>query len=235
MASSLIKGYLINTLDFNQYDQIITFISDKGFLYPCISLGSRKLESKNRSQLRIGNYCEFEIFQARFANKISKLKKCKAINEADWRLSFFQPFNLLTESIQKTSITGKNLINYFVFIFNLIKEQTYNEKELILILLEKFCLLNGISLEVNRCVECGTKKQIHTLSLSKHGFVCHLHFNPKKDHVFEVDECKLFHYLFNEEYNKLKEYANKHDFVIKVLRQYIKDNLGINFSTISNF
>ncbi|WEK83165.1 MAG: DNA repair protein RecO [Mycoplasma sp.] len=234
-STTTINGYLISTLDFGDFDQIITFLSEEGNLYPCLSKGSRKLESKNRSQLRIGNFCQFEVFLARHKDKMSRLKKCKAINEADWRLGFFQPFNLLVESIQNSNFKNKALYNYFVYIYELLKTEKYSEKELILITLEKFCLLNGISLEVNKCVECGTTKQIHTLSLKKHGFVCHLHFDKKTDYEFSVKECKLFHHLFNEQYDELKNFSKYFDFIIKILKQYIKDNLGVNFSTLNNY
>ena len=62
MSESVIKGYLIAKQDYRDSDEVITFIDENGVKYSCLSLGSRKIESKNGRNLFLGNFCEFEIF-----------------------------------------------------------------------------------------------------------------------------------------------------------------------------
>lgn len=83
MSESIIKGYVVNRIDYQQNDEIITILDENGNRIPVISLGSRKITSKNGRNLFLGNYCEFEIFMARVDNKVSRLKKCNAIVQAD--------------------------------------------------------------------------------------------------------------------------------------------------------
>lgn len=83
MSESIIKGYVVNRIDYQQNDEIITILDENGNRIPVISLGSRKITSKNGRNLFLGNYCEFEIFMARIANKVSRLKKCNAIVQVD--------------------------------------------------------------------------------------------------------------------------------------------------------
>ena len=83
MAESIFKGYLINKVDYLLNDEIVTFITEDGAKLPCLSMGSRKISSKNGRNLFLGNYCEFEIFLARNAAKMSRLKKCQAITQTD--------------------------------------------------------------------------------------------------------------------------------------------------------
>ena len=234
MSESVIKGYLIAKQDYRDSDEVITFIDENGVKYSCLSLGSRKIESKNGRNLFLGNFCEFEIFMARSEEKVSKLKKAKVIEPADWRLELYQPFNLLCEATNKSSTKRFNLYDFFSNMLKLIKSNEYTEKELILITLHKFCLINGINLHVDSCVECGAKI-IRTISFKKKGLVCNAHYDPARDHLFTLEQSQLVHHLFSNHYDQLKNYSGDFDFIIKCLKQYIDDNLGIQFITLVNY
>ena len=234
MAETILKGYLIAKTNYQDNDEIITFIDERGTKFSCLSLGSRKIESKNGRNLFLGNLCEFEIFMARSEEKVSKLKKAKVIEPADWRMELYQPFNFLCEATNKSSNKRFNLFEFFSNMMKLIKSNEYTEKELILITLHKYCLINGISLHVDSCVECGAKI-VRTISFAKKGLVCTAHYDPKRDHLFPLPQSQLIHHLFSNHYDQLKNYSDEFDFMIKCLKQYIDDNLGIVFTTLSNF
>ena len=100
--------------------------------------------------------------------------------------------------------------------------------------MQKFCILNGINLEVNKCIVCGSKI-LKTISFKKHGMVCNIHYNPKTENAYTLEETKLFHYLFNSEYKKTNMFASSFDFAIKLLKEYIDTNLGIKFDTLFKY
>jgi len=83
MAEQNIQGYLIKKIDYQVFDEIITFIGTDGNKYTCLSLGSKRITSKNARNLFLGNYCEFEVFLARHKDKISKLKKVHILKSND--------------------------------------------------------------------------------------------------------------------------------------------------------
>lgn len=231
MAASELEGYIINKLNFKDYDEIITFLTNDNKTYTCISLGSRKTASKNGRNLFIGNYCKFEIFLARNDEKMSRLKKATAIDTIDWRLEMYRPFNVLNECVYKTE--NSNLL--FAFYKNLleaIKNNQYGEEHMILIILHKFCILNGISLHVSSCVECNSN-HLKTINFKKRGMVCNLHFNPQYDHLYSLNESKLIYELFSNNYEKMSIYAAHFNFIIKCLKQYIEDNLGIKLISLN--
>ena len=234
MAESIFKGYLINKVDYLLNDEIVTFITEDGAKLPCLSMGSRKISSKNGRNLFLGNYCEFEIFLARNAAKMSRLKKCQAITQTDWKLSLYQPFNLLCECVNRTIETNHYTYLFFKNMLAMINDSKYSEKTKILIILQKFCILSGIGLEVNCCVECGNKC-LKTINFKKRGMVCNLHFNKNKDHLYSLRISKLFHYLFNEKYDELNIFFDEFNFAIKILKEYIDHNLGIKLFTINNY
>lgn len=234
MAAQIVKGYIVKRVDYQLNDEIITILAENGQLISCISLGSRKIISKNGRNLFLGNFCEFEIFMARTENKLSRLKKCNAINQVNWQLANFESFNLLCECINKTNTTGK--INYIFWtkLMQMILKNEYSMRQLDLIIMQKFCILNGLNLEVNKCAICGSH-MLKTISFKKHGMVCNVHYDPHVEKAYTLDETKLFHYLFNNEYKKTSMFSADFDFAIKLLKEYIDVNLGIKLDTLFKY
>jgi DNA repair protein RecO (recombination protein O) len=83
MAETILTGYLINKVNYDVFDEIITFLIPNGKKITCISKGSKKIESKNARNLFLGALIEFEIFQSRSEDKMSKLKKAHLTEKSD--------------------------------------------------------------------------------------------------------------------------------------------------------
>jgi DNA repair protein RecO (recombination protein O) len=83
MSETILTGYLIKKINYDIFDEIITFIIPSGKKITCISKGSKRIESKNARNLFLGSKIEFEIFQSRSDDKISKLKKAHIIGESN--------------------------------------------------------------------------------------------------------------------------------------------------------
>ncbi len=225
MAAKILQGYLIDKVDYADNDEIITFLDTNSNKHTCISFGSRKIQSKNGRNLFLGNYCNFEFFESRNPSKMSRLKSCKAINRVDWRMAFFRPFNILCECVKQTQ-DNQYLYTFYKWMLETFVSNTYSEKELILIILHKFCLIIGLNLEINKCIECGNKI-IKTISFKKHGMICVNHFNSKVDKYFDINFCKLTRCLFSSKYDEIKNYYQHFDLLISKLIEYIADNSGI--------
>jgi recombinational DNA repair protein (RecF pathway) len=116
----------------------------------------------------------------------------------------------------------------------MIQDNKYNQKQLVLIILQQSCKLLGINLEVNHCIKCGNNK-LKTISFRDRGMLCNLCFDTNRDKLFDLSLSKLIHYLFNEKYAELVKYINEWDFGIKLLSQFINDNVGILLNTLRNY
>lgn len=231
MAITNLEGYVINKVNYQDYDEIITVLSSDNKLYACLSKGSRKPISKNGRNLFIGNYCKFEIFLSRNKYRVSRLKKATVIDNADWRLEMYRPFNLLNECVTKTE-ENNLLFSFYRNLLEAIKSAKYGEEQMILIILHKYCVLNGIGLHVKSCVECNNN-HLKTINFKKRGMVCNIHFNPKTDHLYKLEESKLIYELFTNNYEKMSSYATHFSFIIKCLKQYIEDNIGVKLYSLS--
>jgi DNA repair protein RecO len=116
----------------------------------------------------------------------------------------------------------------------MIQKQTFNDKIIVLVILRQFLKISGVMLEVNRCVKCGSNK-IKTISFKEHGLLCNLCFDSKNDKFYELPISKAIHYLFNNQYDKLNGYLHEIDFLIKLIRIYTEDNLGIKLKTLAGY
>lgn len=74
MATSFALGLVIKIVDYGATDQVVTILTAQEKL-SFIALGVRKMTSKNRIAIGLGNLIEIEFFKARLQNRLSKLKK----------------------------------------------------------------------------------------------------------------------------------------------------------------
>jgi DNA repair protein RecO (recombination protein O) len=83
MAETIYRGYIIHKQPYQVFDEIVTFLIANGRKITCLSMGSRKIISKNARHLFLGSYVEFEFFQSRHEDKLSRLKKVTTIKSID--------------------------------------------------------------------------------------------------------------------------------------------------------
>lgn len=179
MSEVITKAYLLNRLDYDTFDEIISFINEHGNIFSVLALGVKKILSKNSRNLFYGCLSEFEFFSSRdINNKLGKLKKVSII-ENNIHLSYRKPLLLLNQIIYIAKIVGKNSFNLINKIVELLKEYNsdYDDEICLLILIESTKLL-GININLKKCSICGSKK-IYSLSKDDRGFVCKDHFSEK--------------------------------------------------------
>lgn len=108
----------------------------------------------------------------------------------------------------------------------------------ILILLARAIKLAGSEFEVNQCVFCGTIKDIVAFSFPDGGFVCRNCLVDTVPAELSGNQMVLIRYIFKspnyscvgaERYSK-----NDKIIVMKQLREFISDDLGVNLGSISN-
>lgn len=121
MSTIKINGYLIHQKNFNVYDEILTYLTEDGYIKTLYALGVKKINSKNSRSIKYGNLVEIEFFNTTNINKISKLKKIVNITEFD---------------LKKSQSLALLLMNGIVFI------QKYIDKNVYLIYQEILVLIN---------------------------------------------------------------------------------------------
>lgn len=222
MASELIKGIVIKSQDFEQKDKIITILTENEIL-TFIALGVKKIESKNRVALELGNLIEAEIFRARLQGKLSKLKKAHIIKQAPIKTNdTSEVIHEIIKIMQWIQIPSQKLFKAFLDVYDFLGTK-YNDwcKTYL-----SFYFLDSIGEFpiTEKCAECNTRNRIIDFNFFKGGFLCVNHSNKKTD----IKILKSLKSLATSiiEYKECSPRTNI--IIYKMIIEYIKSNTMIN-------
>ena len=177
MSEEKIIGIVTKVFDYEDTSQIVTVLTNTEVI-SFIALGVRKITSKNRIAIQVGNIIDATIFRARLTNKLSKLKKAVLIKQPP--ISKSNTAKVVLEFINylaKIKEPSNDLLNSIISAYEQLgginnhKVRTY----IIFQTLSSF----GIKSILNQCVECGGFENIYAFEFYKGGFICNKH-NVKK-------------------------------------------------------
>ena len=218
MSINKINGYLIHSKDFNLYDQILTYITEDGFIKTFYALGVKKINSKNARSIKIGNFVEIEFFNS---SKISKIKKICNINEYDFKKCKNLALLIMNAIIYFQKYIDKNVYYmYKEFLVLILRE--YNEYFLSIIIITKFThysykyfskfktinyyyydnLINKNSLKLNKS-ELDFLKNIYDEDIT----ISNL-YNLYRS---TIDFINLFKKIYNAFKNQINNWGNKYE------------------------
>lgn len=214
-----LTGFVINKLDYGAEDEIVSIFS-RYEVITLIALGTRKMKSKNRVALQIGNFVEIEYFRARLSNKISKLKKASLIiqpplNDGDTAEIILDIYKYLSNIKSESVVLFKALIDAYAYLGN---DYNQNIKTYVLF---SFLDVIGHYPQNNMCIECGRNDRINGFEFHKGGFLCALHTKKSRS----LQELKAIQNLFAtfDEYASTDAKINQR---LQVeLKKYIEDNM----------
>ena len=233
MAETILNGYLINKIDYQVFDEVLTILGEDGNKYACLSLGSRKIMSKNSRNLFYGAKTEFQFFEARNEQKVSRFKKAVLLEEMNWDLQSDTKLFLLNEIV--TYIAASNtLFSFYETKLKQIKSPSEDDQTFILKLLTEFCSYIGISLHVNSCVRCNSKI-LSTISFKHSGMLCEDCRRQLRVEPQELNVSKLFHLLFNKKFDEINKYYDNFGYAIKCLKNFIFDTAGIKLFSLKDY
>lgn len=168
-----LSGFVIKKMDYSADDEIISILSNHEVI-SLIALGTRKLKSKNRVALQIGNFVEIEYFRARLTNKLSKVKRATLLQQpplmiGDTAEVVLDIYSFLTQMQNPSKKVFEALIDVYSY-FN--EDNNHYIKTFVL-----FAFLDALGNlpEDNHCIECGRPDRINGFEFYKGGFTCVLH------------------------------------------------------------
>ncbi len=104
----------------------------------------------------------------------------------------------------------------------------------LLIYLAKIFKISGYEFEVNKCVFCGSKKDIKTFSFSDGGFVCSSCLNEDTERDFSKEQMLLLRTVFNADNSNVESpYCTKANalFILNKFVTFISDSYGFTLKT----
>lgn len=182
MAETTFSGIVVKKINYDEFDEIVTIYgSDHSFSF--VAKGVRKLSSKNRVALQLGNYIEIIYFPARLNNRLSKLKKASII--AQPQLLKINVANYVFDIIELVQKVKKPSNRLFVALVTAIKNFGNNNDSL----LKTFVFFNaldalGVFPTSNACVKCQRTDRIDDFDFFQGGFLCKQHAIKSKSLVY---------------------------------------------------
>lgn len=235
MSFTIVQGYLLTKVDYQFFDEIITFLSSTGNIFTCISRGSKKISSKNARNLIYFSLIEFEFFNSRQPNSIGKLMRAKKVENELSNLSYIPAtidnISLLfvNEMICKLKLSGLPLFNFYQHLMK-VKESFGDNYILVIYSLISLVKILGWKIFLDKCAVC-SKMKVFNFSTRANGFVC-AHCNSE---YFTCDKSiiKILFYVHKQEFIKATIFNNEvKKNTIKVLLNFYYESLAINLYSL---
>lgn len=221
MAEKIIKGIVIDRFNFRDFDLIVSLATNFGVI-KMVARGVRRPTSKNIYILNPGCLGEFEIFLARYSNKLSKLKKGECFFNLDLNDKKIYAFWKLVSQITRET-------NFVPKIFPIL-EQSFakinpkNADAIKVYTIINWIKFNGWIANLTRCRVCKTNQRLINFNFYG-GMECVYHQNPKPFFRFGRKELEIFYWSSSN----LDTFLEKVDFdyiylVFEILKQFLKQN-----------
>ncbi len=175
MIEYIKKGIVLEKISFED-EHIVKLLIDDGNLLSLKAKGLDKNSSKNRMSLNSFNFVEVEYFTSENSNfKTGRLKTARVIkefiNDSNLALNVFEVCRNLILFNERNNL---NIYNSLTKIINLFELNNYQFQS-ILVLMILILRSNGYFPIIDRCVKCGTNKDIKAFSLYEGGLICKNH------------------------------------------------------------
>lgn len=173
MAEKTFSGIIIKKINYDEFDEIVTIYGPE-HTFSFIAKGVRKMSSKNRIALQLGNYIEIIYFPARLNNKLSKLKKASIIAQPQLLKSNVASY--VFDIIELAQKVKKPSSRFFISLVTAIKNLGNKTDSL----LKTFVFFNaldalGVFPTSNACVKCQRTDEIDDFDFFQGGFLCNKH------------------------------------------------------------
>lgn len=211
-------GIVIKKTVFEADNEIVTILTQDEII-SFIALGTRKLTSKNRFSLDLGNIVNVELFMARLKGRLSKLKKSTLITQPPLLISNTAEIVFeIIKKVQHIENPSSKLFNAFVSSYKHLGNE-YNQYVRTYIMFN-FLDSMGINPIVDCCVECNRPDRINGFEFYKGGFTCAWHTTKERSLEF----LKGMKYL-STDFNKYKDIDPLVDLnIYKEIMKFINEN-----------
>ncbi len=229
------KGIITSITQYHEADGIINLLTSEGFI-TFAAHGIFKIDSKLSAICQLYNYVSVELSQSRksgyFTLKGGQILLCLKNVYED--IESMLTLSFIVELANKTldEDNKSNLFNNTLLAIKMVAERG-NLLTIRLTYLANIIKLTGLTIEVNECVRCGSKKGIISVSFNDGGLICQNCLNVEDDKKTPL-YIKLTRYIFIkdlEETIKKDLPKNESGWLIKELYNFLSKQLDIKLKS----
>ncbi len=226
--NDLIKGIVINSIEYKENDAIVTIITKEFGKVALYVKGYKKITSKNVYATQLFDHSNF-LFDYNPNKSIQILKSANLINQFSNIKTDYEKIAIASVICETADAVEENVYDLLFETLTLLNDE--NQQYLVLnVYLVTMLNILGIAPFVDGCVNCGRTDSIESISISEGGFICSYCNREFNDEIFELEYLKKFRVINKasfDVYDKLIT-LNLNDF--KLTNMLIE--ILINFSGI---
>lgn len=215
-----VEGIVLNYTEFKETSKILNVYTKEYGLIGIMAKGALGIKSKLRSTTGKLSYGIFNIYYKK--DKLSLLTEVDIINpfkniQSDIILIGYATYlcDLVTQVLKQNN----NKKIYDDFISSLLKiEEGFNPVVITNILEIKLLDYLGVGINLTSCIECGSKKEIVTLSSEKGGLICKNCY--QNEHIIPLSYIKILNMYYLVDIKSISHLDIK-DNIIKDINNFI--------------
>lgn len=216
-----LEGIIVSEYPFEENSKIINILTKDGE-YGIIAKGAKKIKSPFFASTNKFTYGIFNIYYKE--KGLSKLIEADIINNYS---SIKKDINKVTYTTYITELVlkvykhepNKNIYDLYISCLNKINDN-YNYVIITSILRLKLLEYLGIKPVIDKCVECGNKHNIVTISSYYGGYICEGCYRNEK--IVSTKTIKLIRMLYYVDISKITK-LDISDNIIKEINDFIED------------
>lgn len=231
-----LHGIIIQVIPYRDQDAIITLLNPLKGLVSFKARGVGKITSKNSPSCQLFSEGEYVVdFAQEDGHRTLRTAELvyypKIVLESIQASSIFQ---LLAEGIIKLDLDRFEEAYFSLyFLLHHFHEKTHG-LTVALIILGQFLHWSGSAIEMDRCVNCGTQKQIVAVSMSEGGLLCHSCQTELGSPLDSPEYIRNFRLVMRAtvDKNELFKVDPSHGFrMMNALFEHLKEMVGIDFKS----
>ena len=230
------KIIVLSISPYKEKDAVISAISEDQFI-TFLARGIKNPKSKNISINNALTIADIELMDGNFKHPILKSSK-----------PLFTPLRLDMDSKYLGSLLFINEIVNFLFpdedkpkMFKCVEDSVTALKKgkdwllTLMLFMAETIRLGGFELEVNKCVNCGSKSNIVAFSFIEGGFICQNCTNETISHDLNKNQMILLRKIFNSRDLRLLDTPYNYDeayILLKKFVEFIEEAFGYHFKNL---
>ena len=230
------EGYVLRLSPYKDADMMVTAI-DKNGLFSFLARGIRKMTSKNASACQILSYSSFSLAASADLQSLSLTEAAVVRPRPDQeQLDVLSAASFLAEVTLRFSEEDGGAENY-PYLDAAVKALTSGYSPFATCLLYLAPVLHhlGYGLNVDSCVNCGSKTGIVAVSFEEGGYLCENCVGPETPHL-PVRDLKILRYAFRyqpSDFVRVEFDKEECMRLLSLLVQYAENFTGVRLKSIA--
>lgn len=230
------KLIVIRVTNYEDNDILCDCISEEGPI--CVQVkGGQDSKNKNSGFCGALNICDATFIEGNYTNKILRsFVLLQSPMKAESSLEYLSSA-LVIQELTKNCLSEDDKKDLYSYLYDIIITLKQSKDPYMVALLYFAFIVKtaGFSFEINKCVVCGSKKNIKAFSFVAGGFVCADCLTDDTDCRLTPDQMMLLRDTFS--HNEINFVSNNYSkenalALFNELAIFVEDNLGTNLKSI---